>query len=205
MTEPSLSTYTSLMRVNSKGRPYAKDVYDLFSAMMIQIPITDHRSFFRTYPNSITTDEAVEALSHLKFTHLVSTPNPNDPKTPLITRTTTTFSMSRHMAKTFGQYCINSRLAENAADPQNRTMKDRGIWYLTPKSKYMIQDFSQRAQVSIRHMQSQLATIQSFKIVQFERLPDDDQLSFSRPNMTQAFKVMMNWLPTDTLMVDDIG
>jgi hypothetical protein len=173
--------------------------------MMIQIPITDHRSFFRTYPNSITTDEAVEALSHLKFTHLVSTPNPNDPKNPSMTRTTTTFSMSRHMAKTFGQYCINSRLAENAADPQNRTMKDRGIWYLTPKSKYMIQDFSQRAQVSIRHMQAQLATIQSFKIVQFERLSDDDQLSFSRPNMTTAFKVMMTWLPTDTLMVDDVG
>jgi hypothetical protein len=180
-------------------------LYDLYSALLIQLPLSDHRSLFRNYPSTFTTDEAVESLGYLQFTHLVSAPNPLDPSHPILTRTTTTFSMSREMAKTLGQHFINARLAENATDPQNRTMKDRGIWSPTPKGKFIIQDFSQRARVSIKHMQTPLSRIHNFQIVQFERLLDDDQLSFSRPNMTQAFKTMMEWLPTDNLMIDDIG
>ncbi|KAI8639874.1 hypothetical protein BD408DRAFT_484516 [Parasitella parasitica] len=201
----SLSTYTTMMRVNSKGRPYAKDLFDLYSALLIQQPLADHRSLFRTYPSTFTTDEAVESLGHLEFTHLVSAPNPLDASNPILTRTTTTFSMSRAMAKTLGQHFINARLAENATDPQNRTMKDRGIWSPTPKGKFMIQDFSHRARVPIKHMQAHLARIQTFSIVQFERLLDDDQISFSRQNMIDAFKTMMEWLPTDHIMIDDIG
>lgn len=109
------------------------------------------------------------------------------------------------MAKTLGQHFINARLSENASDPQNRTMKDRGIWSPTPKGKFMIQDFSHRARVPIKHMQAPLSRIQSFPIVQFERLLDDDQISFSRQNMIEAFKTMMEWLPTDNIMIDDIG
>ncbi|EPB92816.1 hypothetical protein HMPREF1544_00255 [Mucor circinelloides 1006PhL] len=201
----SLSTYTTMMRVNSKGRPYAKDLFDIYSALLIQQPLTDHRSLFRTYPSTFTTDEAVESLGNLEFTHLVSTPNPLDASNPILTRTTTTFSMSRAMAKTLGQHFINARLTENATDPQNRAMKDRGIWSPTPKGKFMIQDFSRRARVPIKHMQSHLARIQTFPIVQFERLLDDDQISFSRQNMIEAFKTMMEWLPTDTILFDDVA
>ncbi|KAI8379129.1 regulator of G protein signaling domain-containing protein [Radiomyces spectabilis] len=201
----SFSTYTTMMRVNSGGRPYAKDLHDLFSALLIQLPLTDHRSLFRTYHSTFTTDEAVERLNDLKFTHIVRSPDPADPSRQLATRTTTTFSMSRDMAKTLGQHFLNARLAENVTDPQNRTIKDKGIWQPTPKGKFMIQDFSQRARVSISHMQETLARIESFKIVQFERLADTDQLSFARANMTNAFRVMMDWLPTDVLMADDVG
>ncbi|KAI9485704.1 MAG: hypothetical protein EXX96DRAFT_515213 [Benjaminiella poitrasii] len=201
----SISTYTTMMRVNSKGRPYAKDLFDLYSALLIQQPLTDHRSMFRTYPSTFTTDEAVEILGHLEFTQLVSTPNPIDPSSPILTRTTTTFNMSRTMAKNLGQHFINARLVENATDPQNRTMKDRGIWAPTPKGKFMIQDFSHRARVPIKHMQTSLARVHSFSVVMFERLLDDDQISFSRPNMMEAFKTMLEWLPTDSIMIDDIG
>ncbi|KAL9538539.1 hypothetical protein MBANPS3_010851 [Mucor bainieri] len=201
----SLSTYTTMMRVNSKGRPYAKDLFDIYSALLIQQPLTDHRSLFRTYPSTFTTDEAVESLGSLEFTHLVSTPNPLDASSPILTRTTTTFSMSRAMAKTLGQHFLNARLTENATDPQNRTMKDRGIWSPTPKGKCMIQDFSRRARVPIKHMQSHLARVQTFPIVQFERLLDDDQISFSRQNMIEAFKTMMEWMPTDTILFDDVA
>ncbi|KAI8376949.1 hypothetical protein BD560DRAFT_391242 [Blakeslea trispora] len=201
----NMSTYTTMMRVNSKGRPYAKELFDLFGALLIQVPLTDHRSLLRTYPHTFTTDEAVECLGHLEFTHLVSTPNPLDPSKPLITRTTTTFSMSRAIAKTLGQHFINARLVENATDPQNRTMKDRGIWIPTSKGKYVIRDFSHRACISIKHMQTHLSHIQTFKIVQFERLLEDDQIAFSRPNMMDAFKTMMLYMPTDNLMIDDVG
>ncbi|KAL0079297.1 regulator of G protein signaling domain-containing protein [Phycomyces blakesleeanus] len=201
----SLSTYTSMMRVTSTGRPFAKDLFDIFGAFLIQTPLKDHRSIFRTYPNSITTDEAVLTLSDLKFVHVIRTPDPNDPNVQIATRTTTTFSMTREMAKTLGQHMLNSRLAENAADPQNRTMKDRATWYVTPKGKYMVQDFSQRAGVSISHIQKSLDRIDSFRIVKFDRLIDTDSLSFARPNMTTAFKTMMAWLPTETLLADDVG
>ncbi|KAI9016554.1 hypothetical protein CLU79DRAFT_837606 [Phycomyces nitens] len=201
----SLSTYTSMMRVTSAGRPFAKDLFDIFGAFLIQTPLKDHRSLFRTYPNSITTDEAVSTFADLKFVHVMRTPDPNDPNTQITTRTTTTFSMTREMAKTLGQHILNSRLAENAADPQNRTMKDRATWYVTPKGKYMVQDFSQRAGVNIAHIQKSLDRIDSFRIVKFDRLIDTDSLSFARPNMTTAFKTMMAWLPTETLLADDVG
>ncbi|KAI8327667.1 hypothetical protein EDC96DRAFT_490233 [Choanephora cucurbitarum] len=201
----NMSTYTTMMRVNSKGRPYAKELFDLFGALLIQVPLSDHRSLLRTYPHTFTTDEAVECLGHLEFTQLVSTPNPLDPSKPLITRTTTTFSMSRAIAKTLGQHFINARLVENATDPQNRTMKDRGIWIPTPKGKHVIRDFSHRACISIKHMQSHLSHIQTFQVVQFERLLEDDQIAFSRQDMMDAFRTMMLWLPTDNLMIDDVG
>lgn len=166
-----------------------QDMFDLYAALLIQLPLTDHRSLFRTYPSSFTTDEAVKCLADLKFTHIVRTPDPSDPTRQLATRTTTTFSMTPPMAKALGQHLLNARLIENAADPQNRTMKDKGIWQPTPKGKFMIQEFSKRAHVPISHMQQPLSRVESFKIFAFERLAEDDKLAFSRANMTEAFKV----------------
>ncbi|KAI7882244.1 hypothetical protein K492DRAFT_236163 [Lichtheimia hyalospora FSU 10163] len=197
------STYTSMMRVTSSGRPYAKDMFDLWSAFLIQIPLTDHRSFFRTYSSTFTTEEAIKVFSDLKFTHVVRTADPNDPTRHVATRTTTTFSMSPNMVKTLGTYMVNARLAEDAVNPQNRTMKDKGIWRPTPKGKFLAQEFAQRAYVSMSHKQDQLARIGNFKIFALERLRVDDRLSFSRVNLTNAFKTMMAWLPTERLIADD--
>lgn len=164
-------------------------MFDLWSAFLIQIPLTDHRSFFRTYPSTFTTEEAVKVLGDLKFTHVVRTVDPNDPTRHVATRTTTTFSMSPNMAKTLGTYMVNARLAEDAVNPQNRTMKDKGIWRPTPKGKFLAQEFAQRAHVSMSHMQDPLSRIGNFKIFALERLRVDDRLSFSRVNLTNAFKV----------------
>ncbi|KAI9312226.1 hypothetical protein BX666DRAFT_1989839 [Dichotomocladium elegans] len=201
----SLSTYTTMMRVTSAGRPYVKDLFDLFSAFLIQLPLTDHRSLFRTYPCTFTTEEAVKCLADLKFTHVVRTIDPNDATRHVATRTTTTFSMSPKMAKALGTHMLNARLVEDAVNPQNRTMKDRGIWRPTPKGKYMIHEFSKRAHVSIQHLGDTLARVQNFKIFVFDRLRADDRLAFSRPNMTNAFRTMFAWLPMERLIADDVG
>ncbi|KAI9256663.1 hypothetical protein BDA99DRAFT_517018 [Phascolomyces articulosus] len=205
MPNSHLATYTSMMRVTSTGRPYVKDLFDLFSALLIQMPLTEHRSFFRTYAGTFTTEEAIKSLADLKFTHVVRTPDPADPTRQISTRTTTTFSMTPIMAKTLGTHVLNARLAEDALNPQNRTMKDKGIWRPTPKAKYMIQQFSKRAHVSVSHMQESMARIDSFKIFTFERLHKDDKLAFNRPNMTNCFRTMMAWLPTEKLLADDVG
>lgn len=164
-------------------------MFDLWSALLTQIPLTDHRSFFRSYPSTFTTEEAVKILGDLKFTHVVRTVDPNDPTRHVATQTTTTFSMSPNTAKTLGTYMVNARLAEDAVNPQNRTMKDKGIWRPTPKGKFLAQEFAQRAHVSMSHMQDPLSRIGNFKIFALERLRVDDRLSFSRVNLTNAFKV----------------
>ncbi|KAI8138444.1 regulator of G protein signaling domain-containing protein [Fennellomyces sp. T-0311] len=205
MPNSQMSTYTSMMRVTSTGRPYVKDMFDLFSALLIQMPLTDHRSFFRTYPATFTTEEAVKCLADLKFTHVVRTPDPADPTRHLATRTTTTFSMSPFMAKTLGTHILNARLAEDALNPQNRTMKEKGIWRPTPKGKFFVQQFAKRAHVSISHMHDTLARIDSFKVFTFERLTSDDRLAFNRNNLTNCFRTMMAWLPTEKLLADDVG
>ena len=164
-------------------------MFDLFSALLIQMPLTEHRSFFRTYPGTFTTEEAVKSLADLKFTPVVRIPDPADPTRQIATRTTTTFSMSPDMAKALGTHILNGRLAEDALNPQNRTMKDKGIWRPTPKAKYMIQQFSKRAHVSVSHMQESMSRIDSFKIFTFDRLHKDDQLEFNRNNMSNGFRV----------------
>lgn len=157
---------------------------------MIQHGLRDHRYRFRTIPNSFVFAEAIEVLGHLQFTHIIKAPDPADPSRLIATRTTTTFSMSPKMGKTLAQHFATSRLLENAIDPSSRVMKDKAIWLLSPKGKYVIQDFSHRARVSIQSLQPALSKIDAFNVVVLERLADrDDRLAFARPNMTIAFKV----------------
>ncbi|KAI9244678.1 hypothetical protein BDA99DRAFT_566138 [Phascolomyces articulosus] len=206
MPNSSLSTYTTMMRVTKGGRPYCQDLNDLFAALVIQHGLRDHRYRFRTIPASFVFLEAIEVLGHLQFTHVMKAPDPNDPTRLIATKTTTTFTMSPHMARTLGQHFCTSRLLENAIDPTNHALKDKVIYILSPKAKYMITDFSQRAQVSIKQMEKALSATESFGIVQLERLPQhDDQLAFARPNMTLAFKTMMAYLPMESLLADDAG
>ncbi|KAG1239333.1 hypothetical protein G6F68_018662 [Rhizopus microsporus] len=91
----SFATYTTMMRITKKGRPYTKDLYDMFSAVLLQTNLTDHRSLFRTYPYTFTTEEAVKVMSSLKFIHVLRQPDPSNPSHQIATRTTTTFKCDR--------------------------------------------------------------------------------------------------------------
>jgi hypothetical protein len=138
-------------------------LHDIFAAMIFQIKIGDHRSLFRTYPASFTTEEMIEVLDHLQFTHVLRQPDPQDAHKQLETKTITTFSMTRTMAKQLGQHFITARLVESASDPSGtRTMKDRGIWTVTSKGKWMVYNFAERGHVA---WQEQSATRQALKSV----------------------------------------
>ena len=165
---------------------------DLFAALVIQHGLRDHRYRFRTIPASFVFLEAIEVLGHLQFTHVMKTPDPNDSTRLIATRTTTTFTMSPDMARTLSQHFVASRLLENAIDPTNHNLKDKAIYVLSPKGKHTVIDFSKRAQVTIKQMEKALNSIESFPIVNLDRLPQhDDHLAFARPNMTLAFKVSL--------------
>ncbi|RCH97936.1 hypothetical protein CU097_009049 [Rhizopus azygosporus] len=193
----SQQAYTSMMKFTIDGRPFLKDIHDLFAALIVQMPIDTHRYLFRNYYNTFSSDDAIQALGNLRFSHTVRTPDPNDPSRLQRTTTTTTFNMSRDMAKTLCQQFQNCRLMENAVDPQNRTFRDKGIWHLTPKGLCILQDFCIRTEVNVTTLRKHFSHMEAIHLARLERSPDDDQLILNRATVSVIFRVMMTSLPLD--------
>lgn len=188
----------------------------MFSAVLLQVSLTDHRVMFRTYPYTFTTDEAAKVMSSLVFIHVHRCPDPTDPSRQVATRTTTTFSMDYATAKNLLQHFLSSRLIMSATDPTNWNVRDRGLWCPTLKGKYVMEEFTDYTQVEMTetliaalnapYMSPGSSGSTGSRIILLDRLIDnDDQITFSRPNMTAAFKAMMSSLPHDALLMDEIG
>lgn len=188
----------------------------MFAAVLFQVTLTDHRVMFRTYPYTFTTDEAAKAMSELVFIHLHRHPDPADPSRQVATRTTTTFSMDYATAKNIIQHFLSARLIMSATDPSNLNVRDRGLYCPTLKGKYVLEEFTDYTQVEMTasliaalnapHMSLGSSGSTGSRIITLDRLADyDDQITFSRPNMTAAFKTMISSLPLDVLLMDEIG
>lgn len=163
--------------------------------MIIQTPLDTHRNLFRTYDHTFSTEEAVRNLGDLKFTHTDRVADPTDNKRSIITTTTTTFSMTRDMAKTLCQHFLEAHLIESAIDPANRSsFKDKGLWQVTPKGLCILEDFCSRTIVDVKHLRAPMARILPIKVIMLERHTDDDQLSLNRKNVVVLFKIMMGSL-----------
>ncbi|KAI8391005.1 regulator of G protein signaling domain-containing protein [Radiomyces spectabilis] len=197
--DPNVSqqAYTSMMKFTIDGRPFLKDIHDLFAALIVQIPLSTHRYLFRNYNNTFSSEDAIQALGSLRFSHSVRSPDPNNPSRLLRTTTTTTFNMARDMAKALCQHFQNCRLMESAIDPQNRSFRDKGIWHLTPKGLCVLQDFCVRTEVDMTSMRKHFSHIEPIQLVRLERSPDDDQLLLGRQNVSLVFRVMMSSLPME--------
>ncbi|CAG8558148.1 7803_t:CDS:10 [Ambispora gerdemannii] len=57
---------THMMKTTKSGRPFVKDIHDLFSTLIVSLPMDSHRHMFRSYPNTFTTEEAVLNLNMAK-------------------------------------------------------------------------------------------------------------------------------------------
>lgn len=186
----------------------------MFAAVLLQVNLTHHRIMFRTYPYTFTTDEAAKVMSSLVFIHVHRNPDPTNPSRLIATRTTTTFSMDYGTAKNLIQQFLSARLIVSATDPTNWTVKDKGLWSPTLKGKFVLEEFTIETQVemSATLMEALNILFDSSKINSASRLitldrliENDDQITFSRPNMTATFRAMMANLPHDPLMVDEFG
>ncbi|KAF7728440.1 hypothetical protein EC973_006120 [Apophysomyces ossiformis] len=186
-----------MMKFTIDGRPYLKDVHDLFAALIIQIPLDTHRYLFRTYNHTFSSEDAIQALGSLRFSHTVRTTDPNDPSKQLRTTTTTTFNMAREMAKALCQQFQNCRLMENATDSNSRSFRDKGLWQLTPKGLCVLQDFCVRTEADLASLRKRFGHIEPIQLVRLERHPDDDQLAVGRQNLSMIFRVMMTSLPLE--------
>ncbi|KAI8332996.1 regulator of G protein signaling domain-containing protein [Blakeslea trispora] len=183
----------------------------MFAAVLLQINLTDHRIMFRYYPYTFTTDEAAKVMSNLTFIHVHRDPDPSDPSRQIAIRTTTTFSMDYTTAKHMLQQFLAARLIMSATDPANWSVKDKGLWSPTVKGKYVLEEFTDTTKVSMSTTliaalnAPYMAPGSNGRLITLERLSDnDDQITFSRPNMTMAFKAMMSSLPRDALFMEEI-
>lgn len=111
---------------------------------MVSLNLRTHRSRFRSFPFSFTTDEAVNNLANLKFAQSNRMPDPNDPSRVVTTTTTTTFSMAKDMAKALCQRFMDARFFEAASDRGLDVFRDKTIWVLTPKGVCKLRRFVAR-------------------------------------------------------------
>ena len=154
-----------------------KDTHDLFATLIVSLELTTHRSLFKTYPNSFTTDEAVENLAALKFSQSNRVPDPSEPNRVITTTTTTTFTMNREMAKGICQHFMDAHLIENAQDTSGTIFKDKGIWLLTPKGLHILERFITKNGINGEHLLQVFSTQPiCMKLLHLERRSHDDEL-----------------------------
>src|SRR3954452_25297532 len=149
-----------------------------------------HRNLFRSYHNSFTTEEAIANLGSLKFTQSHRTPDPKDPSRIITTTTTTTFSMTRDMAKSVCQTFMDARLFENLADSNSRSFKDKSVYGLTPKGLSILEKFVTRNGIAAPHLAKLFASSQAsqIKLYYIERSPDNDSVALTKQCVESVFR-----------------
>ncbi|KAI9495581.1 regulator of G protein signaling domain-containing protein [Zychaea mexicana] len=194
----SQQAYTSMMKFTMDGRPYVKDIHDLFGALMVQIRFETHRYLFRNYQNAFSSEDAIQVLGNLKFSQTVRVPDPNNPSRLLRTTTTTTFNMARDMARALCQQFAWARLMENAVDQQVRSFKERGLWRLTHKGVAALQDFCVRteADMPLGAIPPTVNT-DAFDLIEIGRSKDYDQMLLTRQTVSSVFRIMVRSLPLE--------
>ncbi|KAI9610164.1 hypothetical protein H4Q26_007163 [Puccinia striiformis f. sp. tritici PST-130] len=150
---------------------------------------SQHTRFFRSYPNSFTTDDAAANLSSLRFSQSNRSTDPNDPSRIVTTTTTTTFSMNRDIAKGICQHFMDARLIENAADPLNPIFKERGIYQITPKGLHVLERFITKNGIHADHLVRVFTTQPiCMKLLHLERRPTDDEIHITPNVINVVFK-----------------
>ena len=134
-------------------RPYTRDFEDLFSTLMVSLPLTPHRVRFTKIEHTFSSEEAINNLASLKFSQSNRMPDPKDTSRIVTTTTTTTFSMIKDMARAVCQRFLDARLFELADGRLLATFPFKNaIWRLTPKGMHVLTRFCQRNGINQRHI-----------------------------------------------------
>ncbi|KAJ7762814.1 regulator of G protein signaling domain-containing protein [Mycena maculata] len=183
------ATSSHMMKTTKRGRPYLKDTLDLYATLIVSLQLTPHKQFFKTFPNSFSTDEAAQNLASLKFSQSNRGPDPREPSRVVTTTTTTTFSMTREMAKAMSQHFMDARLIENATDPSSNLFKDRGVYVLTPKGLHVLERFISKNGINSDHLQDVFQTQPiCIKLLHLERRSSDDEIIVTQSVITALFR-----------------
>ncbi|KAJ7162624.1 regulator of G protein signaling domain-containing protein [Mycena crocata] len=182
-------TSSHMMKTTKRGRPYLKDTLDLYATLIVSLQLAPHKQFFKTFPNSFSTDEAAQNLASLKFSQSNRGPDPREPSRVVTTTTTTTFSMTRDMAKAMSQHFMDARLIENATDPSSNLFKDRGVYVLTPKGLHVLERFISKNGINSDHLQNVFVSQPiCIKLLHLERRSSDDEIIVTQSVITALFR-----------------
>ena len=183
-------TSSRLLRMTEDERPYTRDFKDLFSTLMVSLPLTPHRVRFQKIDHTFTSEEAINNLGSLKFSQSNRMPDPKDPSRIVTTTTTTTFSMAKEMARSVCQRFMDARFIEatDGRPPVAFPLKN-AVWQMTPKGMHVLQRFCQRNGISQRHVLDVLDSPRNtMHLVILERDFASDKIDSDRATVEVIFR-----------------
>ena len=163
---------------------------DLFSTLMVSLKLDSHRVRFTKYDHSFTAEEAINNLGSLKFSQSNRMPDPKDPSRIVTTTTTTTFSMTKDMARNVCEGFVDARFVEPVDGKPISSFPLRGaLFQLTPKGINILQRFCQRNGITAHHVINVLESPRNtMQLVNLERDPEKDKLSHDRATVEVIFR-----------------
>ncbi|KAI5282183.1 hypothetical protein KEM54_002914, partial [Ascosphaera aggregata] len=183
-------TSSRLLRTTTDDRPFTRDLKDLFSTLMVSLKLDVHRVRFTKYNHSFTAEEAINNLGSLKFSQSNRMPDPKDPSRIVTTTTTTTFSMTREMARTVCQRFMDARFIEPVDGRLNMQFPMKGsLFQLTPKGIHILQRFCQRNGITAAHVMDIIESSRNtMQLVILERDTVTDKLSRDKATVEVIFR-----------------
>lgn len=183
-------TSSRLLRMTDEERPFTRDFEDLFSTLMVSLPLCAHRVRFQKVEHTFTSEEAINNLGSLKFSQSNRMPDPKDPSRIVTTTTTTTFSMAKEMARSVCQRFMDARFIETVdGRPLPAFPLKSAVWQLTPKGMHVLTRFCNRNGINQPHV---LQVLDSFRntmqLVILERDGTTDKLSHDRATIEVIFR-----------------
>ncbi|KAK3722631.1 hypothetical protein LTR37_002201 [Vermiconidia calcicola] len=164
------------------------DFKDLFSTLMVSLPLTPHRVRFTRIEHTFTSEEAMTNLGSLKFSQSNRMPDPKDPSRIVTTTTTTTFSMAKEMARSVCQRFLDARFVESV-DGKSDFSSRSSVWQLTPKGMHILARFCQRNGIHQRHVNDVLDSPRNLmQLVILERIADTDKINSDAATVNVIFR-----------------
>ncbi|KAI6922644.1 Developmental regulator, partial [Hortaea werneckii] len=188
-------TSSRLLRMTEDDRPFTRglqcseqDFKDLFSTLMVSLPLTSHRVRFTRIEHTFTTEEAITNLGSLKFSQSNRMPDPKDPSRIVTTTTTTTFSMAKEMARSVCMRFLEARFVESVEGKTD--FNSRGsVWQLTPKGMHILSRFCQRNGIHQKHVNELLDSPKNMmQLVILERETETDKLVHDEATVQVLFR-----------------
>ncbi|KAF3027576.1 hypothetical protein E8E12_000241 [Didymella heteroderae] len=191
-------TSSRLLRMTDDERPYTRDFKDLFSTLMVSLPLTPHRARFRMIDHTFTSDEAITNLGSLKFSQFNRMPDPQDCSRVVTTMTTTTFSMAKEMARSVCQKFFKAKLIESVEGKTDFTHKS-SIWQMTPKGIHILERFCIRNGLRSAHIKAVVESNRNPRLlVILERIPENDKLHQNEQTVRILFRRFIGTIANET-------
>ncbi|RAR14706.1 rgs-domain-containing protein [Stemphylium lycopersici] len=191
-------TSSRLLRMTDDERPYTRDFKDLFSTLMVSLPLSAHRVRFRMIDYTFTSDEAITNLGSLKFSQSNRMPDPKDASRVVTTTTTTTFSMAKEMARSVCQRFLEAKFVESV-EGKTDFMNKSSVWQLTPKGIHILERFCTRNGIASAHVRAVIESNRNPRqLVVLERSTETDKLHHDEQTVEIIFRRFIGTTANET-------